>query len=37
VKVPEIINNVVIERVEVPKIIEIEKLVEKLIIETKLI
>jgi ribosomal protein L17 len=37
VRVPEIINQIVIERVEVPKIIEIEKYVDKIITVTKLV
>lgn len=37
VKVPEIINQVIIERVEVPKVIEVEKLVDKIVTVTKLV
>lgn len=37
VKIPEIINQVIIERVEVPKVIEVEKLVDKIVTVTKLV
>jgi hypothetical protein len=37
VKVPEIVNQVVIEHVEIPRIVEVERVVEKLVTETKLV
>lgn len=37
VTVPEIINQVAVERIEVPKIIEVERWSDKIITETKLI
>jgi len=37
VEVPTIVNQIVIERVEVPRIIEVERWNDKIITETKLI
>lgn len=34
---PEIINQVVVERIEVPKVVEVERWSDKIIHETKLI